>query len=259
MKKEENKFTESDLLEGMPSISALLKGIETQKNNRKILRILFDQQKIHSKRAELHFLQAKSRLMGFPVVMTDSSEIQAKTVGNTHGGIIAECSSRTLPTLTPDCIKENGCYFILEGVEDPYNFGYAIRSLYAAGIDGVILGERNWMGVSGVVARSSAGASELMELYISSPLDAIQMMKKKNYTVICAGIRHSVSLFESNLPKPLLVILGGEKRGISKNVLEQADKIVRIDYGSDFGGSLSTAAATAVFSFEIFRQNNLKK
>lgn len=259
MKKEENKFTESDILEGMPSISALLKGIEAQTNDRQILRILFDQGRLNAKKAELRFLQAKSKQFGFPVIMTDAEEIQSKTVGNTHGGIIAECSNRTLPRLTPECIRDDGCYFILDGVEDPYNFGYAVRSLYAAGVDGVILGERNWMGVSGVVARSSAGASELMDMYIAQPTDAIRMMKDKHYTVICAGIRDSVSLFESNLQKPLLVILGGEKRGISRNVLAEADKIVRIDYGSDFGGSLSTSAAAAVFSFEIFRQNNFKK
>jgi 23S rRNA (guanosine2251-2'-O)-methyltransferase len=119
----------------------------------------------------------------------------------------------------------------------------------------VILDERNWMGVAGVVARSSAGASELMEMYVSKPTDAIEMMKSKGYRVICAGIRDSESLFETDLKKPLLVILGGEKRGISRSVLDLADQVVRIDYGTEFGGSLSTAAATAVFAFEILRYN----
>jgi 23S rRNA (guanosine2251-2'-O)-methyltransferase len=143
----------------------------------------------------------------------------------------------------------------LEGVEDPYNFGYAVRSLYAAGVTGLILDERNWMGVAGVVARSSAGASELMDMYVADPIDAIAMMKSKNYTVLCAGIRDSESLFDIELNKPLLIILGGEKRGISRNVLNLADRIVRIDYGTNFGGSLSTSAAAAVFAFEILRYN----
>ena len=115
------------------------------------------------------------------------------------------------------------------------------------------------MGAAGVVARSSAGASELMDLYVHDTTDTIDMFKRKGYTVVCAGIRESVSLFETELTKPILVILGGEKRGISRNLLNMADKVVRIDYGSEFGGSLSTAAATAVFAFEILRQNNYKK
>lgn len=255
MLKEEKKFHDSDLLEGMPSISALLKGIEAGINNRRILRILFDRDKLQSKKSELRFLQLKSQLMGFPVQLVSREEIEKITIGNTHGGIVAECTSRLLPRLETNSIIENGVYFILEGVEDPYNFGYAVRSLYASGVDGLILGERNWMGAAGVVARSSAGASELMNLYVDDPCHAADLFRAKGYTVICAGIRDSVSLYEVDLKKPLLVILGGEKRGISRNLLETANKIVRIDYGTSFGGSLSTAATAAVFGFEILRKN----
>ena len=255
MIKEEAKISCSDILEGMSSISALIKSMEAQRTDRRIIRILVDQGRVKHKQAELRFLNAKSRALDFKIEITDGEAIREKTVGTTHGGIIAECTARTLPALMPQHIKDQGVYFILEGVEDPYNFGYAIRSLYAAGVDGVILDERNWMGVAGVVARSSAGASELMEMYVSKPTDAIEMMKSKGYRVICAGIRDSESLFETDLKKPLLVILGGEKRGISRSVLDLADQVVRIDYGTEFGGSLSTAAATAVFAFEILRYN----
>ena len=255
MQKEINKFSDSDILEGMPSISALLKGVERQVNDRRILRILFDRDKIDSKRRELSFLQAKARELSFEIEFADRSMIDDLCIGSSHGGIIAQCTGRTIPPLSPDSIKDSGVYFILDGVEDPYNFGYAVRSLYAAGVDGLILGERNWMGAAGVVARSSAGASELMELFVANPTDAIPMFKDKGYTVLCAGIRDSVSLFETSLKKPLLVILGGEKRGISRSVLDMADQTVRIDYGSSFGGSLSTSAATAVFAFEILRYN----
>jgi tRNA G18 (ribose-2'-O)-methylase SpoU len=50
-------------------------------------------------------------------------------------------------------------------------------------------------------------------------------------------------------------VLGGEKRGISRAILDKADTVVRIDYGNDFNGSLSTAAASAVFAFEVLRAN----
>ncbi len=255
MIKEEKKFVASDILEGMPSISALIKGIEANRNNRRILRILIDKTRVKQKKPEIRFLEAKSSLLRFSIEYVDVNEINELTVGNTHGGIIAECTPRQLPRLSPDLIEENGVYFILEGIEDPYNFGYAVRSLYAAGVHGVIVGERNWMGAAGVVARSSAGCSELMNIYVSEPTEAIDCLARKGYRILCAGIRDSVSLFETELSLPLCVILGGEKRGISRSVLEKADQIVRIDYGTDFGGSLSTAASAAVFGFEILRYN----
>ncbi len=257
MLKEEKKFIDSDLFEGMTSISALIKGIESNKNNRRILRILFDESKIKSKKAELGFLRAKSIQMGFKIDFVSPSDIQKFSIGNSHGGVLAECSVRELPPLSFDYIRDDGVYFILEGVEDPYNFGYAIRSLYAAGVDGVILSQRNWMGAAGIVARSSAGTSELIDMFICEPINAIPIFKEKNYAVVCAGIRDSDSLFDTSLKKPLLVVLGGEKRGISRNILNLADQIIRIDYGNTFGGSLSTSAAAAVFAFEILRYNRL--
>lgn len=92
-------------------------------------------------------------------------------------------------------------------------------------------------------------------MYVSEPASAIELFKAKGYKVVCAGIRDSESIFDTDLSYPLLVILGGEKRGISRNVLDMADKVVRIDYGGEFGGSLSTSAAAAVFGFEILRYN----
>ena len=254
-KKEISKFESSNIFEGMTSISALIKGFENNITDRKIKKILFDKSKIKSKSHELSFLKAKSIQLGFKLEMTDSEIIDEITIGNTHGGIIAICGDRCIPELSTISVNPKGVYFIFEGVEDPYNFGYSIRSLYAAGVDGIIVGERNWMGAAGIVARSSAGTSELMNMYVADPLEAISLFKSAGYTVISAGIRDSVSLFDTSLSKPLLVILGGEKRGISRSVLDASDKIVRIDYGNTFGGSLSTSAASAVFAFEILRYN----
>lgn len=255
MQKETSKITDSDLMEGMPSISAVIKAIEAGHTDRRILTVFIDSTKKSSKRREISFLSRKADQLGFTIEFCDSATISELTVGNSHGGIIAFCSERNIPVLTKEAIRPDGVYYLLEGVEDPYNFGYAVRSIYAAGGDGIILTPRNWMGVAGVVARSSAGSSELIDMFISEPEDAAELFKKLGYKVICAGIRDSISLFDADLSYPLFVVLGGEKRGISRAVLEKADEIVRIDYGNDFNGSLSTAAASAVFAFEIYRSN----
>ncbi|MBR2432974.1 MAG: RNA methyltransferase, partial [Clostridia bacterium] len=255
MQKETNKMTESDLMEGMSSISAVIKAIEAGHTDRRILSVFIDSAKKSSKRREISFLSRKSKELGFTVEFCDEATISEFTVGNSHGGIIAFCSERNIPALTKSAIKPNGVYYLLEGVEDPYNFGYAVRSIYAAGGDGIILSPRNWMGVAGVVARSSAGSSELIDMFVSEPEEAANIFKELGYKVICAGIRDSVSIFDADLSYPLFVVLGGEKRGISRALLDKADETVRIDYGNDFNGSLSTAAASAVFAFEIYRSN----
>ena len=252
-KKETEKFLPSNLLEGMTSISALLNS--NCNNDRKIERVWIDIAKKSTKMGEIRFLTAKSKELGFVIEFVDAARIDEITVGNTHGGILAFCTDRTLPVLHPSHLKPNGFYVFLEGIEDPYNFGYTVRSLYAAGVDGIVLPARNWMSAAGVVARASAGASELIPMFTANVEDVIPVFRSLSYTVLCAGIRDSVSVFDECFRYPVLLVIGGEKRGISRKILEQADKIVRIDYGREFRGSLSAASAATVMAFEIFRQN----
>ena len=253
MLKEEQRFVTSDILEGMTSISALLNS--GKENDRKIEKVLIDRTKRKSKAPQIGFLTAKSHELGFPVEFVDAEEIDRLAVGNTHGGILALCTARTIPTLSKEDILPNRFYVYLEGIEDPYNFGYAIRSLYAAGVSGIVLPPRNWMTAAGVVARASAGASESLPIFETEGENAVKLFREAGYSILCAGIRDSVSVFDEKFPYPVLLVVGGEKRGISRTLLDAADRIVRIDYGRDFSGSLSAASAATVLAFEIFRQN----
>lgn len=252
--KESEKFVTSNILEGMTSISALLNSPES--NGRKIIKILYNEAKIKKHFRDFNYLRKMSELHGFNIETVSAEIIEQNTIGNTHGGVIAFCTERTIKELSAEDITENGFYFMLEGIEDPYNFGYSLRSLYAAGVDGIILSPRNWMGAAGVVARASAGASELFPMYISEPSLVIDLFKDKKYKVYCADKPNSVSIYETEMKKPLLVIVGGEKRGNSKAVLDAADKIIHIDYGRDFPAALSAASASTVIAFEVMRQNS---
>ena len=245
------------LLEGMTSISALL-GTPPVINDRRILRVLIDETRRRAKAPEIGFLTAKSHERGFPVSFVKKEEIDRMTCGTTHGGIVAVCSDRTVPPLTEAFLKPDGFYVYPEGMEDPFNFGNALRSLYAAGVDGVVLPPRNWLSAAGIVAKASAGTAEKLPLAIADAETLIRVFRAAGYRILTAGIRDSVSVFEGNFRYPLLLVVGGEKRGISRKILDSADASVRIDYGRDFRGSLSASAACAVLAFEILRQNREK-
>lgn len=256
MIKETDRQIPSNILEGITSVSALLAARDAGVNDRPILEIRFDKAKKQKKAREFAFLARKCKELQIPLTLTDGAALEAICIGNTHGGIVAICGDRTIPSPTTQNLPSNGFLCLLEGIEDPYNFGYALRSLYAAGCDGILLGERNWMSSAGVVARASAGASESFPLWSGDTLQAVKTLKGMGYRVVCAGIRDSVGLYEADLKKPLLLVVGGEKRGISAEMLSLADEIVRIDYGREFRGSLSAASAATVMAFEILRQNS---
>ncbi len=259
MLKEEIKFQSSVVFEGMTSLRAIIRAAEDGHNDRKLLKILFDKEKYAKNAKNIGYLRAVSKEKGFQVVESNAEEIEKLTLGTSHGGIIGIATERTFAKLSEtDKIKKDGFYCLIEGIEDPYNFGYAMRSLYACGADGIILTERNWMSAAGVVARSSAGASELFPIYVSDSLSAVDYFKSLGYKTVCADERTDNILGQCELKYPIFLIVGGEKRGISRTLLEKIDTRVRIDYQRDFGASLSTASAATMFAYEISRQNHKK-
>ncbi|MBO4353893.1 MAG: hypothetical protein J5860_03010 [Clostridia bacterium] len=257
--KESEKFVSSNVMEGIVSIRAVIDGRERGINTRKILRVLFDVSKQKSKARELAFLRAKSKEHGFELSGASADEIDKLTIGSSHGGIVALCSEREFSPVESGDIKSGGFYVMLEGIEDPYNFGYALRSIYASGADGILLSERNWMSAAGVVARASAGASEMTNIYVGSPTETIEKFKSAGYSVFAADkSKDSASVYDTKIAFPALLLIGGEKRGLSAPVLALADKKICLDYGRRFPAALSAASAASIISFEIFRQNRGK-
>lgn len=256
MQKETTKFQDSTVLEGMTSLRALFEAKKAGVNDRPVKRLLYDGTREDKLMRDLSFLRAMGHLYGFPCEAVTSDVIDGLALGNSHGGLLAECGERTLPALTADAILPRGFYVMIQGIEDPYNFGYALRSLYACGADGVILSERNWLSAAGVVARSSAGASERFPVFVSDPETAADRFHEAGYTVVCADERTDHVLHRTSLSKPILLIVGGEKRGISRSLLDKADLLVKIPYGREFRASLSAASAATILGYEIFRQNS---
>ncbi len=256
MQKEAEKFVPSSVMEGMFSIRAILRASEAGINDRKIEKILFDRAKAKSKARELSFLRAKAAEHGFSIEFTDEETINELTIGASHGGIVAVCTDRTIHGIEQMHIRENGFYVMLEGIEDPYNFGYCLRSLYAAGVDGILVGQRNWFSAAGVVCRASAGASELFEIAEGEPVSLLEAFREKGYTILAADkTDDAVPVYDTKIERPVLLVVGGEKRGITRAVLEKCDKIISLDYGRRFGAALSAASAASILAFEIYRQN----
>ena len=248
-----------DIFEGMTSISAVIKSISLEKSNRQIFAVLYDENRSEKKSRELAFIKKNSLDMSFDVLPVSSDILSRLTLGDSHGGIIAICSKRAFNDSFVNNLTNTSFYALIDGIEDPYNFAYSIRSLYAAGVDGIILPPRNWMDYSGTVARSSAGTSELADIYVCDTVEAVKSFKNAGFNVVCASIRDSVSIYEYDFTSPTLLIVGGEKRGISRKLLELSDANVRIEYGREFMGSLPSASAVSVIAFEIARQRSATK
>ena len=255
MQKETLKFQASVVFEGMTSIRALIEAMDRKISDRRIETILLDESKIKKNLKTVGYLKAVSDKYGFSIETISHTQIEELALGDSHGGILCRATERNIPILANESIPSEGFYCMMEGIEDPYNFGYSLRSLYACGCNGILLPMRNWMNAAGVVCRSSAGASELMPMWLGDAVDIVKAFKEKGYNIVCAHEKTNHILGKCELKLPILLLVGGEKRGISSSVLELADTLIKIDYQREFRASLSAASATTIFAYEIARQN----
>lgn len=206
-------------------------------------------------------IQRWARELGVPIERVAAGEFDRRFPGTNHGGVVAKVGPRRLVSL-PDLLngKAEPVIVMLDGVEDPYNFGQAVRALYAAGVDGLVLRPRNWLTAAATVARASAGASERMPTaVVETAEDGAAFFKTHGLLIACATIDDAIPMTEADLTGPLFLVIGGEKRGISRSFLAAADIRISIPYERDFSHSLGTAGATAVLAFEILRQRRMKQ
>ena len=240
-------------LEGFLSVRAAL-----QSGSREISSLLLRRDKADG---QTRWLERQAAARGVPLRRVSAEEIEAQAGGKTHGGVLALVGPRrfvTLDALLPT--GGDGWVVMLDGVEDPFNFGASVRSLYAAGAAGLVVRPRNWLSAAAVVARASAGASELIPTAVAETAqEAAEHFRARGLRVACAtDAAPSLSLHDADLSVPLFLLIGGEKRGITRSFEAAADLRLRIPYARPEAYSLGTAAAAAVLGFEVLRQRTVK-
>ena len=241
---------------GYISVKSILEG-----HSRDIYQIVLEQERYQNVMASKFHAAEKRQYeylekSGIEIKFMPKEAFKLLTEGSTTGGIAAEVGPRIFSNLEKLLQKTNGYFTILDGIEDPFNFGYALRSLYAAGVDGVILPKRNFFTATETVVRASAGASELLNCCeIEDLAQACEMMKAKGIRIISTAKNDKAKdLFRTNFRRPLCVVYGGEKRGISADVMEKCDMTVKIKYPRNCHYSLPACSAISIISFDIAKK-----
>ena len=202
-------------------------------------------------------LRALARERGVLIDAVEPAIIEELATGRTHGGVLALVGprrERSVGELIGE-VGEGSLIVMLDGIEDPFNFGQAVRALYAAGVGGLVV-RRSWETGLGTVTRASAGASELMPIARSDSADhAAAACRRAGYRVACAeASADATELAEADLTGSLFLLIGGERRGVTRSFVEQADERIRIGYGRDRAPELGAAASAAIIGFEALRQ-----
>ena len=175
-----------------------------------------------------------------------------------HQGYIAEtvdfdyCSVEDILSVS----KEKGSLpfiVLLDGIEDPHNFGAIIRSCECAGVDGIIIPKNRAVQVNETVIRTSTGAIANMKIAkVTNLKDAIATLKDNDVWVFGAEA-NGENIYSKNLNLPIALVIGSEGFGVKKTVLASCDGVVSLPLHGKVN-SLNASVACGICVFEALRQ-----
>lgn len=175
-----------------------------------------------------------------------------------HQGVIASMAAYDYAEVE-DILKlaeekgEPPFIFLLDNIEDPHNLGAIIRTANLAGAHGVIIPKRRAVGLTAIVARTSAGALHYTPVAKVTNLGTtIEELKEKGLWFVCADMS-GTTMYDLNLKGPIGLVIGSEGEGVSRLVKEKCDYIASMPMKGDID-SLNASVAAGVLAYEIVRQ-----
>ncbi len=174
-------------------------------------------------------------------------------------GIVADTSDFKYSTVE-DILQvakdknKNNLILILDGIEDPHNFGSIIRVAECLGVDGIIISKNRACPVNDTVSKVSAGAIEHVKIAKVTNINTeIERLKQKNIWVYACELGGE-DLDSADLSGNIAVVMGSEGDGVSKLTRKICDGVVSMQmYGKV--NSLNVSVATGIVLYEIVRKN----
>jgi TrmH family RNA methyltransferase len=149
--------------------------------------------------------------------------------------------------------RANSLWLAVESIESPGNLGTIIRTAEAAGATGVFILSRDCDPYDPATVRATMGSLFSHKLIPCSPHEFTNWAKSNGVAVVASSPAGLMDYKALSYRFPAALIIGSEKRGLSTQVLEVADFVVRIPMhgGCD---SINAAVAAGVLLFEMSSQ-----
>ena len=145
---------------------------------------------------------------------------------------------------------------LLDNIEDPHNLGAVIRTANMAGAHGVIIPKNRAVGLTAVVARTSAGALNYTPVArVTNLAKTMEELKKKGLWFVCADM-DGTRMYDLNLTGSIGLVIGSEGEGVGRLVKETCDLVAAIPMKGEID-SLNASVAAGVMAYEIVRQRSL--
>jgi 23S rRNA (guanosine2251-2'-O)-methyltransferase len=197
---------------------------------------------------------------GVGVQRVSAADLDRAANGARHQGVVADLAAPNARLSVEDLVigATGGAPLIvvLDGIEDPHNVGAIVRSVDAAGADGIVRQSRHAARLDGAAAKASAGAvAHVKVAEVVNIARALETLKDAGvWTVGLAGdaaTRYS----DVDLTLPTAFVVGAEGVGLRRLVRERCDWLVSLPMAGHVQ-SLNVSVATGIVLFEALRQRH---
>ncbi len=230
--------------------------LEALKSGRPVNKLLVAKGERHG---SLREIIGQARAKGLVVQEVEAAKLAEIAGGIRHQGVVAMVPPVAYAEVGDILAKardlgEPPFLVLLDELEDPHNLGAILRTADAAGVHGVLIPKRRSAPLSATVARTSAGAVEYVPVArVGNVVQAIEGLKKAGLWVVGADMDGDKPYHQADLRGPVLVVVGGEGRGLSRLVKEACDFLVRIPMRGKIS-SLNASVACSLLLYEVYRQ-----
>ena len=202
--------------------------------------------------------QAVSKLLRehvIPQVVRHNNELNDLAQGGVHQGIVAVIKPyefTPLDKILDSCQKtKKPILVLLDGVVDPHNLGAILRCCDIFGVNGLLIGKHDQVGLNATVAKTSAGAINYVPVaQVGNLNQTLNLLKEKGFWIVAADGNCDKSYLDLDYDFPTVLVIGNEGDGISPLVLKNSDFVVKIPmYGKV--NSLNASVAAGIFLAKI--------
>src|SRR6185503_8186883 len=197
---------------------------------------------------------------GVGIQRVGPADLDRAANGARHQGVVADLASPNARLSVEDLVLGAGGHapliVVLDGIEDPHNVGAIVRSVDAAGADGIVRQSRHAARLDGAAAKASAGAvAHVPVVEVVNIARALETLKASGvWTVGLAGDAPK-RYDEVDLTVPTAIVVGAEGTGLRRLVRDRCDWLVSIPKAGQVN-SLNVSVATGIALFEAVRQRN---
>jgi 23S rRNA (guanosine2251-2'-O)-methyltransferase len=178
--------------------------------------------------------------------------VLSERAGPAHNGMAAEVREATGSTSAAGDLE---LVVLLEDVQDPRNLGALLRVCEGAGVGRVLIRDRGSAPVSPTVAKTSAGASEWLEIErISNTAMEVERLKEDGYWIYGTDAGGEPP-WDVELTGKVVLCFGGEEKGLRARTRQICDRMIGLPMRGRVG-SLNIATAAAAVLYEAVRQRS---